>query len=107
LRQEGCEEVAELIQYHSVQYIENPNTRPRTWEEKLLFLSDKMVKQTIITVDQRFDLWLSESIIPPQQKEMLRRIFPRVKELEAEIFGKVGILPTDMAQLVSKSKETV
>lgn len=104
---EGYQEIAELIRFHSVQYIEFPETAPKTWEQKLLFLSDKMVKQEIITVDQRFALWLAEKAIPDEQKQMLQRVYPRVKELEAEIFGLVGILPRDMAQLIAITKEAV
>lgn len=108
LKEEGMEEIANLIQYHSVQYIEDLKTAPKTWEEKLLFLSDKMVKQEIITVDQRFNLWYAETDLPEAQKDMLRRVYPYVKLLEKEIFDKIGVLPEDVAQLVaSQSKEGV
>ncbi len=85
LRERGMDEVADLIQYHSVQYIEDSKTAPKTWEEKLLFLSDKMVKQDVIGVDERFSLWLSEGDLPGSEKAMLRRVYPLVKALEQEI----------------------
>jgi putative nucleotidyltransferase with HDIG domain len=98
LKQEGMEEVAELIKNHSVQCIDNDKTAPKTWEEKLLFLSDKMVKQEVITVDTRFALWLSEDDLPEEQKAMLRRVFPKVKTLEREIFFLVGIACDEVVQ---------
>ncbi len=107
LREEGMKEVADLIQYHSVQYIGDSKTEPKTWEEKLLFLSDKMVKQEVITVDKRFDLWFSEADLPEAQKEMLRAVFPKVKQLEKEIFDKIGIQPQDVGQLLLRLKEGV
>jgi len=91
LKDEGMNEVANLIQYHSVQNIEDPQKSPKTWEEKLLFLSDKMVKQEIIGVDERFALWLAEDDLPEDQKTMLKRIYPLVKALEQEIFSLIGI----------------
>lgn len=98
LREEGMEEVAELIKNHSVQCIEDSKTAPKTWEEKLLFLSDKMVKQEVLTVDTRFALWLAEDDLPEEQKDMLRRVFPKVKTLEREIFFLVGINCDEVVQ---------
>ncbi|MCX8008627.1 MAG: HD domain-containing protein [Patescibacteria group bacterium] len=86
LQHEGMGEVAELIRFHSVQYIEDPETVPKTLEEKLLFLADKMVKQEVIGVDKRFALWLSEEDLPEEQKKMLQRVYPKVKALEQEIY---------------------
>lgn len=105
LREEGMEEVADLIKYHSVQFINDPITAPDTWEEKLLFLADKMVKQEVITVDKRFHLWLEETDLPNSQKEMLRHVYPKVKSLEKELFAKIGINPQDVRQLLLDSKK--
>lgn len=105
LKEQGYDEVAELIKYHSVQYIEDSETAPKTLEEKLLFLADKMVKQEVITVDKRFDLWFAEDDLPESQKEMLRRVYPKVKLLEKEIFDTIGIKPQDVGQLLSNVKK--
>lgn len=100
LRNEGMDEVADLIQYHSVQYIENPETAPKTWEEKLLFLCDKMVKQSIIGVEERFRLWYAEDDLPQTQKEMLHRVEPLVKQLEQEVFALINNDPFEVAKLL-------
>jgi uncharacterized protein len=100
VKEEGYDEVAELIRFHSVNYIEDPDTSPKTIEEKILFLADKMVKQEIITVDKRFALWLEESDLPEEQKAMLRRVYPLVKKLESEIFIPIGIDPASVVQYV-------
>lgn len=100
LQEEHMEEVAGLIRYHSVQYIENEETKPKTWEEKILFLADKMVKLEVITVDKRFALWLDETDLPEEQKIMLRRIYPLVKSLERDIFTIIGINPSDVVQYI-------
>jgi putative nucleotidyltransferase with HDIG domain len=100
LQEEGYDEVAELIRFHSVNYIEDPATAPKTLEEKILFLADKMVKQEIITVDKRFALWLEEFDLPEEQKAMLRRVYPLVKKLESELFIPIGIDPASVVQYV-------
>jgi predicted hydrolase (HD superfamily) len=100
LKEEGMGEVAELIKNHSVQNIEDEKTAPKTWEEKLLFLADKMVKQDVITVDKRFALWLAEDDLPQEQKAMLRRVYPKVKSLEREVFSLIGITPDQVVEYV-------
>lgn len=107
LKQEHMEEVAEVVQYHSVHFIANPQTSPKTWEEQCLFLADKMVKYEVITVDERFLLWLSEDDLPEIEKQMLRNVYPLVKTLEQKIFSKIGIQPQDVAQLLRSEKEAV
>ncbi|MBI5619757.1 HDIG domain-containing protein, partial [Candidatus Gottesmanbacteria bacterium] len=50
LNTEGMEEVAALVKAHPLHAILDPLTAPKTWEEKILFLADKMVKYKIIGV---------------------------------------------------------
>lgn len=87
LREEGMGEVANIVATHSLHFILDPQKAPKSWEEKLLFLSDKMVKHSIIGVDERFALWYKEDL-PHQVKEELDGAYPKVKELEKEILTK-------------------
>jgi len=68
LRKEGMDEVADLVKTHPLHAILDPKITPKTWEEQILFLADKMVKLEIITVDQRFDLWRAENCSPRDGK---------------------------------------
>lgn len=97
LREEGMGEVADVVKTHSLYAILDPTIAPKTWEEKLLYLADKMVKLEIITVDKRFALWQEEEL-PPEAKVMLDRCYPRVKMLEKEIFEKIALHPEDVAK---------
>ncbi len=98
LREEGMEEVAELVKTHPLHAILDPKIAPKTWEEKLLYLSDKMVKQEIITVDERFRLWRSEPL-PKEAYALLDACYPKVKALEKETFSFIGIEPIDVGKL--------
>lgn len=98
LRQEGMDEVADLVVTHPLHAIVDPSICPKTWEEKLLYLADKMVKYEIITVDKRFALW-NEEHLPQEAQEMLDRCYPEVKKLEKEIFGFIGVEPQEVAKL--------
>lgn len=97
LRQEGMEEVAGLIKTHPVHAILDPKIAPKTIEEKLLFLADKMVKFEILTVDNRFALWNAEHL-PQKEQKTLDQCYPKVKALEKEIFDVIAIPPEEVAR---------
>jgi len=92
LREEGMGEVADLVKTHSVHAILDPAIAPKTWEEKLLFFADKMVKYEIIGVDARFALWNDEHL-PKDQQAILDAAYPKVKELEKEVSDLIGVDP--------------
>lgn len=99
LREAGFEEVADLVRTHPLHAILDSNIAPKTTEEKLLFLADKMVKHTIITVDERFALWRKEDL-PPDAVKILNRAYPKVKELEREVCLTVGVDPNEISSTI-------
>lgn len=98
LCEKGFGEVADLIKTHSLPSILDQTTLLKTWEEKLLYLSDKMVKHDIITVDERFRLWRKGDISSNAIIE-LDMAYPKVKALEKEVFDIIGISAKDVANL--------
>lgn len=98
LREEGMPEVAQLVKTHPLHAILDPQIIPKTWEEKLLFLADKMVKSEIMTVDKRFALWNAEKL-PVAEQTILDAAYPKVKAWEKEIFAQLGIKPEAVAKL--------
>lgn len=99
LRDEGMEEVAEVVKRHSLHAILDPTIIPTSWEERLLYLADKMVKQEVLTVDKRFALWRAEAL-PPDAMRMLDACYPKVKEWERELLGLIHLAPDDVAKHV-------
>lgn len=98
LQEEGMEEVANLVKTHPLHAVLDPAICPKTWEEKLLYLADKMVKQEIITVDRRFALWNGEHL-PSDAQKVLDGAYPKAKALEREIFDRIGLTPDDVRTL--------
>jgi putative nucleotidyltransferase with HDIG domain len=90
LREEGMEEVANLVATHPLHLIIDEKTAPKSWEEKILFLADKMVKYEIIGVDRRFKLWNAEQM-DGRAEMILTQSYPKVKKLESEIFQLVEL----------------
>lgn len=98
LREEGMDEVADIVKTHSLHSILDPKIRPATWEEKLLYLADKTVKLQIITVDERFKLWNDEHL-PSDAQHTLDTCYPLVKALEKEVLDLIEIKSEDIARL--------
>lgn len=101
LRQEGYEAIADVVAKHSLPAILDEKLCPKTWEEKILFLADKMVKDEVIGVDERFRLWREENI--PEQNKILDKTYPKVKALEQEIAGLVEKEAEDLEKDVCKA----
>ena len=100
LQKLGYPEVARICETHTIDAFLDPLRRPRTWEEKVVALADKMVKDKIITVDARYKLWREEDLAEEAQEE-LRKSYPLLKELEKEILGIIGIKPEEIKFLIS------
>ena len=95
LNELGFIEVAKIVKCHSLHAILNPELAPKTWEEKIVYLADKMTKYEIIGVEHRFKLWYAEHL-PSQAVIELASALPKVKELEKEIFAICGITFADI-----------
>lgn len=98
LRAEGMGEVADLVATHPLHAILDVAIAPKTMEQKILYLADKMVKYDIVGIDQRFALWRAEQL-PQEAREILDASYPKVKVLEKEVFNKAGITHADIARL--------
>jgi putative nucleotidyltransferase with HDIG domain len=103
LREAGMDEVAGLVATHPLHAILDPTIAPKSWEEKLLFLVDKMVKQEIISVDERFSSWQKESLLKNEQ-EILDKSYPEVKKLED---GIMTVLTKSPADVIKSCKESI
>lgn len=104
LMETGMQEVADIVRTHPLHSILDQNIAPRSLEERLLYLSDKMVKYEIITVDERFHLWRSEDL-SPQARMILEAAYPKVKALEKEIFTIIKKEPKQ-AGMLANNEET-
>ena len=100
LRSEHMETVAEIVKTHSLTSVLNKEIVPKKWEEKILYVADKMVKYEIITVDKRFALWRNESL-PLSAIRSLDQCYPIVKNLELEVFSFIHEDPNSLARILA------
>lgn len=95
LQELGFPEVAEVVKRHPLHAILDSQLAPRTWEEKIIYLADKMTKYEVIGVDHRFKLWYKENL-PQDAIAELDAAFPKVKALEQEVYKATGIIFADV-----------
>jgi len=86
----GMQEIARMVQSHPLHAILDERIAPKTIEEKILFLSDKMVKHDVISVEERFRLWEKESL-DEHERSVLVRAYPKVKQLERILLGMMQL----------------
>lgn len=100
LKEEGLFEVAKVVRTHSLHCILNEKKKPQTWEQKVLYLCDKMVKYELIGVDKRFELWRAENL-SPKARMILATAYPKVKALEKSILAHCGVVFADIVIAIS------
>lgn len=98
----GMPEVARMVKTHPLHAILDPAIAPTTWEEKLLFLADKMTKHEILSVNERFALWKAEQL-PQEEATMLEKSYPKVKRLEKEILTGIGLTSQEVIKASKNS----
>lgn len=101
LKHEGFDEIAAVVAKHSLQSIIDPVLKPESWEERILFLADKMAKLHPLTVDQRFDLWRNEGI--SDLTRVLDATYVAVKSLENDMCSHIRKTPKQIVYEVQLS----
>jgi putative nucleotidyltransferase with HDIG domain len=99
LKQEGMPEVAEVIRTHPLHMILEDETKPKTIEQELLFLADKMNKYSCIGVDKRFELWKKEDL-DPKSIAILTSSYPKVVALKDQYLLRAGLSEKDLILLI-------
>ena len=89
LREKGYFEVADIVENHALNRILGGNLK--TWEDKVVYYSDKRVNHDkIVSLEERFDYLLERyGNLGAEIKNIILECKPRVFELEKEIFSKI------------------
>ena len=83
----GYPEVSLLIKKHGLKHSHEAEFIPQTWEEKIVFYSDKRVKHDkVVGVDERF-----EYIKQRYKKEHVEGEIKLTKNIEKELLGNIKL----------------
>ena len=94
LKDKGLNEIAEIARKHIVSSVLEEETKPKTWEEKIVFYADKRVSDKIISIDDRLSEWEKTN------KELILKCKPFVLEIEKEIFSMLDFRPEELKEKI-------
>ena len=87
LKDEGMPEIAEVISKHATTSLLDPDTEPKTWEEKIVYYADmRVVEDELVSLDERINYLVTRY---PQLKKVIPKVLPKIKNIEKEIFKKM------------------
>jgi len=105
LKDKGQEQLAEIASRHMIYGILDDVRHPNTWEEKLVYLADKLVeKNSIVSIDERIAGLKTRYSM---EDGLLEKAYPLLIDLQQEICTtarvSVNDLPGKLAQAIYKS----
>ena len=87
LRKKGFHEVAQIVEKHCLNNLDDPSFVPKTTEEKILMYADLRVSTgKVVSLDRRFE-YIREHYRPKNPKKFQKYI-AFAKQLEWELLGK-------------------
>lgn len=96
LKEKGQFQLAEIASRHMLFEILHEERRPRSWEEKLVYLADKLIeKNTIVSIEERIAGLKTRYIMAP---ELLAQTYPLLENLQKEICQAVRIDPQQLPE---------
>lgn len=97
--------LARTIRRHRYVSVLDETDRPQSWEEKLVYYADKRaMHDTIVPLEDRLEEAHQRSAIAMAKAgvqrsiELEKAVDARIFELEAEIFGVIGLVPDDVTE---------
>jgi putative nucleotidyltransferase with HDIG domain len=104
LRQRGAERLAQIASRHMLFNLLDDTRRPRAWEDKLVYLADKVVEgQQVVTVERRLERLKERYAI---DAGLLAALAPRLTGLQDEVCAALNLTPAALtANLQAAMKE--
>ncbi len=91
LRDKNQMELSEIARKHLIGNLMSENTRPRTWEEKIVNYADKLSEgSSVVSLDERLQALQRRY---PAFAEKIQNNTPLIKALEMEILEPLGLTP--------------
>lgn len=96
LEQRGQLELAEIARRHPLHRIDDPQRRPLTWEQKLVYLADKLVEgSTVVSFERRLDSLRARY---PQHAAGFDALVPSIHRLIEETCQAAGFPAAELTE---------
>ncbi|MDR3574199.1 MAG: HAD hydrolase-like protein [Anaerolineaceae bacterium] len=96
LSEGGLPELAEIAQRHQLGDLVDPTLTPRTWEEKLVNLADKLAEGSRLVTPQERLNDLQERY--PNDQKLIHDSTSAVQELISEVSGQLNLSPDELLE---------
>jgi len=92
----GQPELAQIARRHMLFSLNNPEERPQSWEEKVVYFSDKLVEGSgVVTFEERLEA-LRRRYQMEESTHPISEIVPALENLQAEICQAIHLSPADL-----------
>lgn len=95
---EGLRDLAEAARRHPVHAVLEPALRPRTLEERIVYVADRRGDQSVVDLVTRLEGQVRRH---GEYAEQLRRCVPLAQELERDVFAPLPFAIGDLARVVA------
>jgi len=95
VRAHGYDELVPLIRSHPLHSVLDPAICPKTVEEIILYVADKITKYEPIGLEARFALWKREPMAPGGQ-DILSRSYLPARQLAHSLWKRLGVGEKDV-----------
>lgn len=101
LREQDLPELAEMANRHMLFGLLDPERRPQTWEQKVVYLADKYTEGSrFVTLDERMQALRQRYRMDPAE---IAELEPELRSLQAELCEAINIEPVEIAQKLTES----
>ncbi|HMD90753.1 MAG TPA: HAD-IIIA family hydrolase, partial [Anaerolineaceae bacterium] len=101
LTERGLPGLAEIARRHQLGNLINPDLAPRTWEEKIVNLADKLAEGSrFVTPEERLS---NLQVRYPDDKKLIQDSTQAVKNLIGEISGRINLSPDQLLENLRKA----
>jgi len=106
LNERGYPEVGLIVRKHRLETVYEDPAGLKTWEEKLVFYSDKRLNDyTIVSLPERYEYLLRRYGTTPERIDSILKTRPGVELIEREIFSKLGRSPDELQDIMREEGE--
>jgi len=97
VRAHSYDELVDLIRSHPLHSVLDSTICPKTVEEIILYVADKITKYEPIGLEARFALWRREPMVP-KERDILSRSYLPARQLAHSLWKRLGVSEKDVLE---------
>jgi len=100
LRRRGYPGLGMLVKKHAIPPVYDEKLKLRTWEEKVIYYSDKrVVRHKVVNLSDKITYLKKKHGSDKARLKKIKNSEPLMRKIEKEIFDKIGMKPQELLKL--------